>query len=190
MKPLIIGLDVDDVILSLITEWLRAYNLATGDNLLPEDIIGWNIGQQVGLMESDDFYKLLTICDLYRDIQPVCGARKVVYELLSKGHRVVYIRSCVGNTMGQKVDALVRWGFLTEKNKHRDFIAASDKSLVSGVDVLFDEHAKNVDAFPRSAFLVDVPHNRATPCGRPRVSLQDIPLIVEALALSPYRDSL
>ncbi len=181
MKSLIIGMDVDDVVLDLITEWLYRYNSRTDDNVLPEDILSWDIQQYCPKMSKEDFFKILHEPDLYDRVKPMEGARKVIYQLLSMGHRVVYITSCVGMSAYYKKLCLRRYGLLTSKNKHRDFISASDKSLVSGVDVLFDDRPENVQTFKKAAYLVDRPHNRRV-YDLPRVTLKDIPLKVALLA--------
>ena len=58
---LLIGVDVDEVVADLISEWLRRYNVKWNDTLKPEDIHGWAIS---------DFVK------------PECG--KAIYHLLSE----------------------------------------------------------------------------------------------------------
>ncbi len=190
-------MDVDDVIADLTGEWLRRYNLRTGDNVLPEDIKSWDIAEFCTKMSKEEFFKILKEPDFYDHVLPIVGARKMIYELLARGHRVVYISSCVGNTVGDKKNWLVRYGLLTPKNKHRDFIAANDKSLVTGVDMLFDDRPHNVETFPKLAFLVNRPHNRESQ-GFRRVDLSFIPYAVEltekigphwSVFRSPYRDA-
>lgn len=178
---MIIGVDVDDVVADLITTWLGRYNRRTGDCLYSEHIRGWDIAAYAKKMSMADFFSILHEPDLYGDVQPHAGALGMVDTLKSYGHRIVFISSCVGNTAGDKREWLVHHGFLKNRDKHSDFIAAHDKALVSGADILIDDRVENVERFPNKAILVRRPHNEDLPCFRPRGYLRHIPDLIEFL---------
>jgi 5'(3')-deoxyribonucleotidase len=178
---MIVGMDVDDVVADLLTEWLRRYNLRSGDNLTPEDIDTWDLTKVCKGMPQQDFYDILHEGDLYDHVMPHAGAHRMITEILSMGCRVVYISSCVGLTAFYKQEWLQRMGFLSAKNKYRDFVAAHDKSLVTGVDVLFDDRPLNVRQFPKESYLVRRPHNRNERVGLASCWLSEIPTVVKRL---------
>jgi 5'(3')-deoxyribonucleotidase len=178
---MIIGMDVDDVVADLTTEWLKRYNQRTGDTLHPVHIRDWNIAGYAKKMPTHEFYAILHEPDLYGSVKPHEGAWDMVCSLKRVGHRIVFISSCVGNTAGDKKEWLVHHGFLKGREKHDNFIAAHDKSLVTGVDVLIDDRVENVERFPKKALLVRRPHNEDLTCWRARARLTDIPEILEYL---------
>lgn len=168
-RSLTIGVDIDEVCADLLTACCNFYNLwhrpVEKLPLLPEDLKGWDLNPVFG----PGWQQWLTEPTFYSHcVLPVQGARRGIYELLAAGHRVVYVTSCVPGTADAKQRWLKKWGFLTDANYCRDYIAAADKSLI-GVDVLFDDGVHNVDAFPGRAFLVNHWHNAETPCTRPRI---------------------
>lgn len=192
----ILAVDVDEVCADMLgrvcelvrTSWKRAREVdalptwhgeplpAISENILPEDINGWDLKPYFGSY----WHEYLTDEDFYPGVQPMPGARRGVHTLLSLGYRVIYVTSCIPGTADAKQQWLLDWGFLTEKNAVRDFFAVSDKSLV-GADVLFDDAVHNVEPFPGRAFLVNHFHNRTTDCKRPRInSLLDAPNVLSA----------
>lgn len=180
-RPLIIGMDVDDVVADLISEWLRRYRERTNHPLFPADIRTWEIAGYAKQMPTHEFYGILHEPDLYGKVEPYRGAKQTIDRLRNDGHRIVFISSCVGNTAGDKKEWLVRHGFLKGRDKHADFIAAHDKALVTGVDILVDDRVENVEAFPKAAVLIRRPHNEDLVCWRPRAHLKDLPELLEYL---------
>lgn len=137
----IIGLDVDDVVLELVDSWLNKYNLIYNDNLNKKDIKDWNIGSYTKCGEVE-FQKLLT-SDVYDAIKPVEGALEGVYYLRKKG-RVVFVTSNFGDVGRPKMNALNRLGFDVTR---KDFIEASDKSLITTHILIDDNYPNVVNAF-------------------------------------------
>jgi 5'-nucleotidase len=180
-RPLIIGMDVDDVVADLISEWLRRYRERTNHPLFPADIRTWEIAGYAKQMATNEFYGILHEPDLYGKVEPCAGAKHTVERLRHDGHRIVFISSCVGNTAGAKRDWLVHYGFLNRNRQYVDFIAANDKALVTGVDILVDDRVENVEAFPKASVLIRKPHNEDLTCWRPRAHLKDLPELLEYL---------
>lgn len=166
---MILGVDVDDTVADFTTEWVRRYNIQYKDNQTNDDVKGWAIEKYLTKADRNRLYAILKEPDFYESVSPLRGARDGIYRLLSQGHRIVYVTSCTEGTMDQKRDWLVRWGFLTQENRFRDFIAAYDKALVN-VDVLFDDRLSTVEDFPRDAVLINTPANKDYETSRIRIS--------------------
>lgn len=170
---MILGVDVDDTVADFTTEWVRRYNIEYNDKQTNDDVKGWNVEEYLYKATRNQLFNLLRAPDFYKHVSPLRGARDGIYRLLSLGHRVVYVTSCVEGTMDQKRQWLLDWGFLTPQNSHRDFIAATDKSLIN-VDVLFDDRVSTVEEFPGCAFLISSPANRGAQTKRRRIrGMQD-----------------
>lgn len=160
MRKPIIGVDVDETVADLLGEWLRRYNRAYDDSLLPEDLTEWELEKQVKPECGHKIFDILREQDMYDHVLPLPGARTGVHQLVSAGYRVVYVTSCVEGTADQKLRWLRRWKFLPDIGGRvcHDFIACSDKALID-VDILFDDNVVTVERFPRKAFLITQPHN-------------------------------
>ena len=169
MRKLIVAVDVDEVCADLLGEWLRRYNERYNDTLIPEQIRGWSLVPQVKPECGNKLYDILREPGLYHCVKPVPLALAGVMMLREAGHRVVFVSSCVVGTVDDKVQWLIRHGFLLPGHAQPDFIACTDKSLINA-DVLIDDRVDNVESFPRSALLMSVPHNYGMKCSRQRVS--------------------
>lgn len=156
MSPLV-AVDVDETVADLLGEWLRRYNERSGDNILPEDITGWTIAEQLreGWQDRKALDEILLEPDLYRHVLPIPFARRAVRRLRDAGCRVVFASSCPPGQEHHKIAWLMRYGLITDA---KEFISAKDKSLVRA-DILIDDGPHNVRAFLGRSFLVSQPHN-------------------------------
>ncbi len=157
-----IAMDVDEVCADLLGQWLLRYNLKYNDNLLPEFVTGWNLSNYVKADAKDDIHRILDDPGIYNDILPIPYALTGVRRLLAHGFRIVYVSSCHRGTSEAKREWLLRWGFLTKQNAERDFIPATDKSLIRA-EFLFDDRYENVRDFPGVGVLVNRAHNATCP---------------------------
>lgn len=156
----IVAVDVDEVVANLLGEWLRRYNVDYNDKLTVDECKEWDMDRVVKPECGKKIYDYLHDKRLYDYVLPIPGARDGVYRLLAAGYRVVYVSACAAGTERAKMDWLVRWDFLTEATRRKDFIAAYDKSLVLA-DYLFDDKPANVLTFKGKACLIRRPHNAA-----------------------------
>jgi 5'-nucleotidase len=167
MQKPIIAVDVDGVVADLDTEWLRRYNELSGDNLTPDKLTRWDIGDQTLPGWKEKFYQLLQDPFIYDEVQPYAYAFASVEWLRMLG-RVVFVTSTPAEHLTAKYQWLVRHGFLDRKTGINDYIPIKDKWLVAA-DVLLDDHVKNVESFKGQAFLITRPHNAQLACSRERI---------------------
>lgn len=165
---MIIGIDVDEVCADMLPEWVRRYNRAYDDTLKVEDITAWDMTQFVKPECGKDIYRLLQAEGFYHGVKPIPRALESVKVLRQMGHRVVFVSSCVRLTLDMKLEWLVRHEFLPRQASQPDFIACADKTLAA-VDLLIDDHVKNVEDFPGYAVLVTQPHNARNTTEVPRI---------------------
>jgi len=153
-----IGLDVDEVLLQLHALWISLYNHDYNDAMTVEDIVHWDIHELVKPECGNKIFNYLQPFMYEKDlIQPYPMARWAVDELRRLGHHIAFVTSCgPNNEMAESKEAyLRRHGFMRRWDL---FIPGSDKSNAP-VDVLVDDHIKNVESFKGQAVLVTRPHN-------------------------------
>jgi len=68
---MIIAVDVDGVIVDLVTPWLRRYNLDYNDDLTPESIQDWEVDKFVKIECGERIYKYIENPDIYYEALPI-----------------------------------------------------------------------------------------------------------------------
>lgn len=158
---MIIAINIDDVVADTTPVVLGYYNRYAFANHTQDEITSWEID-----FHEDGFP--LTLKNFYNDpilydkVRPVKGALRAVYELLDRGHRVVYATACMSQTRGKKQEWLHKHEFLGKhirKDWWMDYIEVADKSLVRA-DVLIDDGYHNILGFNGLGILWDRPWNR------------------------------
>lgn len=158
----IILCDVDGVVVQgMLAEWLRRYNNDWDDDLSVDEITEWSLlpfvkpecGKKIYSYLNDvDFYD-----NLYIDGECLWGVRKL-QELPST--RVVFLSAGIAGALG-KYKILNRHALISTE---KDFICASDKSLVYG-DAMIDDYEENIFSFQQrnpkgTGLLFDALYNR------------------------------
>jgi 5'(3')-deoxyribonucleotidase len=151
---MIIALDVDDVCLDLMENWLISYNTDFSDNLQEKEITDWDITKFVKPEAKASIYEYINKPDVFLSAKPVLGALENVNALKSWGHRIIYVTA--NNPNGCKQEWLKKWRFL---QKDSDFIQAYDKSLIYA-DILLDDKYENARDFKGAGFLLTKPWNK------------------------------
>jgi 5'(3')-deoxyribonucleotidase len=138
MEQTIIGVDVDDVVLELVSAWLRQYNFDHDDFLTESDIKTWDIASYTKI--GDRMYDYLKNPRLYSIIHPVTGSFSGIKKLREMGYRVVFITSSTVEQSGVKYNLLYNTGFVSRRE---DYFEATDKSLIK-THYLIDDRVENV----------------------------------------------
>lgn len=167
-KPVVIGVDVDDVVAGFIPAWLAAIGDATGIYLNPDDfeVWPWDIRPLYPEHVRDAVYEVLNSPTFYGDVRPIPGARQAIKGLRGLPNaEIIFITSCMYPThMEQKLEWLRAWGFLwgSYDNARKSFYPAADKSRIT-VDYLLDDNQTNVETCQGTGVLVWAPHNHKVP---------------------------
>lgn len=104
MKNLI-KLDVDGVLLDILSPWLAHYNELTGDNLRYGQIDRWN-WEQLALPEYREIIPAMRLPHFYDNAQPFVGAQRVVRELAAAGYTLVALTHDYRSHLKRKVRRL------------------------------------------------------------------------------------
>jgi len=152
-KKLIIALDVDDVILDLVSNWIRIYNRDFNNSVRKEDVNSWDIGAIVRPEDRGAMYEYASNAEIFNTAPPVIDALEGVNLIKSYGHRVIY--ATANNPFGCKLPWLIKHKFLDSED---DLVTAYDKSLILA-DYLIDDKYDNVLAFKGKSYLFSQPWN-------------------------------
>ncbi len=140
MKQTIIGIDIDDVTLELVSAWLQRYNFDHNDSLTESDIRTWDIGAYTKI--GNRMYDYLKDPMLYAYVRPVKDSFWGIQTLRNMDFRVVFITSSSIEQSGVKYNLLFYSGYI---EKREDYFEATDKSLIK-CDYLVDDKIENVES--------------------------------------------
>jgi len=157
---MIIAVDVDGVIVDLVTPWLRRYNLDYNDDLTPESIQDWEVDKFVKIECGERIYKYIENPDIYYEALPIKDSLWGVNILRSIGIRVVFLTVSANGTQGRKFKWLYDNSFfMNDSNPLDNYIECKDKSLIRA-DILLDDGVHNIKSFIGKGVLFTQPWNR------------------------------
>ena len=189
---MIIGLDVDDVLLSLMDRWLYEYNEAYDDNLQKHDINAWETWKFTKPECGKRIYRLLHPT-MYDWVEPEPSAAAFVQNIRDRGHTPRYVTACGDPKKLQlhrrfataKWNALIRHG-IAEYGEL--LLPGKDKSRAP-VDMLIDDRAHNCTGFRNGmAVLFTQPWNEWLQDEGKYAHIERADTFTEALALIDYYD--
>ena len=151
-----IGVDVDDVCLELMPVWLDEHKARTGEHILVENVLGWGLDKYTN--HGAQIYEVLKEPGLY-DYVPAVAQAKEGLRTLRQAYDVVFVTANDLPSVESKRRALVRHGLEHHKDVQRTVCMIPDKRYAR-VDLLIDDRAENIEAFPGPAILFDRPWNQ------------------------------
>lgn len=153
-----IFVDMDDILVNLLSEWLIHLNNYKG--VIPkteEDIKQWNIKLAYPTLTDAQLYGCLGDYEFWQRVQPVDGAYEYLKRLIDEGNEVYIATSSFPRSFFYKTENCLfkHFDFLSPKN----VVCINNKSLLNG-DVLFDDYHENLRKFRGIKVLRDKPYNR------------------------------
>lgn len=153
-----IFVDMDDVLVNLLDEWLIHLNNYRGVTpKTKEDIDAWDMSKHYPTLSYYQLYGCLSDSEFWKRVQPVEGARRYLRLLKEEGHEIYVATSSYPLSFWCKTEYCLfkHFDFLTPKN----VICINNKSLLDG-DILFDDYHENLRNFKGVKVLRDKPYNR------------------------------
>jgi 5'(3')-deoxyribonucleotidase len=138
-KPVIL-IDMDSIVVDLMTPWLGEYNRLYDDNLTMDRILTWDTHEYVKPVCGKKVYDLLTE-DLFKGLQPLPGAVSAVNHISGR-YNAYFVTAAPAGTADAKV-AWVKKYFPQMSNK---VFTGKDKWIVAG-DALIDDSGDNLTAY-------------------------------------------
>ena len=159
-RPVIL-VDMDSVIVDLMSEWHRRYNEDYGDDLTVDRLLTWETERYVKPECGLKIYDYLDEPGLFLNLRPLPGAIESLRRLHER-FDIVIVTSSRMNAYAEKEQWVERHlPFIGRKN----LIFAHRKELIRG-EMLFDDAPHNLLAFQqtgRTAVAMDYPYNRHVP---------------------------
>lgn len=137
---MIIGVDVDGVVVDTPTIWLDYLRSITGVKIDTENVVDYDYTRyfkdELGEMGTDgmDFWRRR---DLYDNLLPVDGAQQELQFLKEMGHEIVFVSSIKGDHSKSK------YYFLKKHFPFMDGYLTTKEKRYAGVDILVDDFANN-----------------------------------------------
>jgi 5'(3')-deoxyribonucleotidase len=186
-----IAVDVDEVVVAMLPEWIRLYNQLWDDDLQPNEVTDWDLTLFVRPECGKKIYEILNRSDLYANVKLVPGALEAIAHLRSKGYRLVFVTSATKGHAGQKLQCLQDHGVLERgRQVDPDYVECTDKALIRA-DLIIDDRPLNIERFPGPGILFPCEHNKrwnpdAETAGRVGVvqGWEGIPAMVESFLVS------
>ena len=147
----VISIDVDGVIVDILTPWLNYYNYRTGENVLVSDITDWNLYKLVKHKDVlDDFLKLP---NTYKELDVANGDVEVLRDL-SKDYKIQFVTDTPKHARKDRYDWLKRnFPFID------DIYFEKDKNKIPA-DLLIDDKVANLERFSGVKVCMDAYYNR------------------------------
>ncbi len=131
-------IDMDQVLVDLLTHWLDVLYMKYKEPLRFHEVTEWDLSLNCKKATSTQVYDCLKIPGFFRHLKPVEGAVESVKKLISDGHDVVIVTACMyGHT--DKREWLAE--HLPEISAN-NIIFARRKQIIQG-DVFIDDSADN-----------------------------------------------
>ena len=152
-----IFIDMDDICVNLLHEWLITLNqLPNVVSQTESDIVDWDMKLAYPMLTPNQVYSPLYNAEMWKRVQPIEGAYKYMKRLIDEGNEVYIATASYPDSYFIKTTncLLKHFDFLTPKN----IICIHSKFLLDG-DVLFDDYHENLRKFKGVKVLRNRPYN-------------------------------
>lgn len=160
-----IGIDMDNVLNNMSEEWMKTYNRLHMDSMTIDDIHCWNIEKYVKC--GRQIFQYLNP-SLFERLIPLPHSVEVTRRL-AKNHELFLVTA----TSPWHVDVKMKW--MDKYFPHilsKNIIICHRKELID-VDLLIDDGAHNIEAFPKNTIVFDYAWNRNCQGGPDSVRLKN-----------------
>lgn len=163
MKNLRILVDMDEITVDLLTEWIRIYNLEWDDDITREALKDWDFHKFVKPECGKKVYQILQRPGLFDYLPAHKGAVEHITKLVNDGHDV---RFATASPSPDAARGKIEW--VKRHFKHLDFgisrvLQLHDKAWLNA-DVLIDDKPQTIKEWaskPNCTIMsIEHPHNR------------------------------
>ncbi len=153
-------IDMDGVLVDLVTPWLAEYNRLYAAALTHADIRDYRFRGVPLRCARSDFFALLGRPGLFRDLPPILGAVDALAELVADGHELAIVTAAPFAFAPDAARDKWHWceAHLRAAGLRHDFVVTDAKRLVRG-DVLVEDSPEQLADFPGRTVGVRWPWN-------------------------------
>jgi 5'(3')-deoxyribonucleotidase len=161
VKKLIIGFDLDAIIIDLIRPWLNWYNTEHGDCITVDDIKQYKIERFAKKTNTEGIFKFFDEAENYAACPVLPGAAEGLKQLEEQGHDIIITTATSGQTPHLK------WHLVKKAAPwlHPDNVMAGARKERLWLDVFVDDAPKNIvkyrNTWPKSQIAtISYPYNQ------------------------------
>lgn len=154
---MIIGVDVDNVIVTLCKAVLDVHYEDTGERLEVSDIKDYYIEKFVSPQYRPNFYKIFLDKRVWKRVELLPGCVETIRKLHDAGHQIFFVTATEPENITKKAGFLQRTFPFIDVRKH--FISTHCKQMIK-LDVLIDDYQSNIIGADYKAIMFDYPWNR------------------------------
>ena len=153
---MIIGVDIDNCILSTTEAVLEQHYADTGERLTLDDITSYYIENHVSEEYRDDFHLIFLKKEMWKRAKVIPNCVEVIRRLHNQGHKIYFVTSTEAKNVAKKSSFLQRtFPFLDIRKR---LITTHCKQMIN-VDILIDDCIDNVINADYTSILMDYPWN-------------------------------
>lgn len=154
---MVIGVDIDNCILSTTEAVLEQHYADTGERLALDDITSYYIENHVSEEYRDDFHLIFLKKEMWKRAKVIPNCVEVIRKLHDKGHQIYFVTSTEAKNVAKKSSFLQRtFPFLDIRKR---LITTHCKQMIK-LDILIDDYEMNLKNGSYFGILVDYPWNR------------------------------
>ena len=154
---MIIGVDIDNCILSTTEAVLEQHYVDTGEKLTLDNIKSYYIENHVSEEYKYDFHLIFLKKEMWKRTKVIPNCVEVIKRLHNQGHKIYFVTSTEAKNVAKKESFLKRtFPFLDIR---KCLITTHCKQMI-GVDILIDDYEMNLINGSYFGILMDYPWNR------------------------------
>jgi 5'(3')-deoxyribonucleotidase len=153
----IIAVDMDDTLQDFIPHWINAYNKKYNDKLHHSQITEWDVTKFIKPECGVKIYELLNEPNFFANMTPKESSQEVT-KWLSEYYDIYIVTNSHYKTYDEKIKWVMKH-YPHLKIEDGKFITLKNKYLFKA-DYLIDDGAHNIESFPNTSLLINMPHNQ------------------------------
>ena len=155
---MIIGIDIDNVLCTTTKAVLSVYNEDAEDNLKVENIKSYYIENFVKSEFKENFYSYFLNKRVWKRIKLINQCQEYVACLYRDGHTIIFVTSTEPENLKKKANWLKRnFPYI---NIRKALFSCPKKQYMSGIDILIDDAAHNLEGAKYKGIILDYPWNQ------------------------------
>ena len=153
---MVIGVDIDNCIISTTEAVLEQHYADTGEKLTLDDIKSYYIENHVSEEYRDDFHLIFLKKEMWKRAKVIPNCVEVIKRLHNQGHQIYFVTSTEAKNVAKKSSFLQRtFPFLDIRKR---LITTYCKQMIN-VDILIDDYEMNLVDGLYFGILMDYPWN-------------------------------
>lgn len=155
-KDTVILVDMDDVMIDLVSHWVETLNQKYDLSVKPENITDWDMTKFFPTLSTDEIYNPLTKKKFWKDIKPISYAQYYLELMATEGYQIYICTSTNWKNVRYKVKYVLKkyFDFISWEN----VIITANKQLIKA-DYLIDDGVHNLLGGDYTKLLFAKPHN-------------------------------